>query len=495
MKTRRTIAAAAALLTIMMTLASCGKNDAPAPVAPAPAQAETVANAPAEAPEEAESLDKKTASDCYKIIVTDENGDPVKNTMVQFCSADKCLFSKTGADGTASFDRPEGKYTAHILKAPEGFESDETEYEVPETYGTVTIVLKTAGNVADSVADSAEAPAEASAADSADNGDTVNFDDLGIAFTVPAKYSDMKGSIAYDGAVLSDEKPRLAVWEVIYAPIEESQSDAFYDYYMDYDDALSLDKELPQPPVDWWGDPCEMIKYPFEVITVYDELDEDISKCIEKYGLSQGSDPEFIGEKGNTKFYLLTDSVQDSDKESLGSFYDEYAALVSDKDTFISSLTFSEGEAPSNDIPMPEKIVFETKDLDGNTVSSADIFAGHKVTMINLWGTYCGPCKGELEELGKLAKEFEAKDCQIIGICGDAVDEKKITLAKELLAKNNCEYLNVTSWDTFYDDIPAPCYPCTYFVDSEGNVIGERINGADVAGYSRVLEKCLAEMN
>ena len=36
-------------------------------------------------------------------------------------------------------------------------------------------------------------------------------------------------------------------------------------------------------------------------------------------------------------------------------------------------------------------ISFQTTDLDGNAVDSAELFAKNKITMINIWGTYCGP--------------------------------------------------------------------------------------------------------
>ena len=41
-------------------------------------------------------------------------------------------------------------------------------------------------------------------------------------------------------------------------------------------------------------------------------------------------------------------------------------------------------------------VAFETTDLDGNTVNSADLFAASKLTMINIWGTFCGPCISEM---------------------------------------------------------------------------------------------------
>jgi thiol-disulfide isomerase/thioredoxin len=53
---------------------------------------------------------------------------------------------------------------------------------------------------------------------------------------------------------------------------------------------------------------------------------------------------------------------------------------------------------------------FETTDLDGNPVRSVELFAQHKVTMLNVWATWCGPCKGELQELGEINRRVQDQD-------------------------------------------------------------------------------------
>lgn len=63
----------------------------------------------------------------------------------------------------------------------------------------------------------------------------------------------------------------------------------------------------------------------------------------------------------------------------------------------------------------PGVISFETTDLDGNVVRSADVFKGHRLTMVNVWGTFCGPCIGEMPELEKLNYRLKQKDCAIVG--------------------------------------------------------------------------------
>ena len=78
----------------------------------------------------------------YQVLVTDQAGRPVPGATVQFCSETECVLAVTGDDGLASFEQPAGSYTVHLLKVPEGYAADDTEYPAPPQPGLVTIVLK-----------------------------------------------------------------------------------------------------------------------------------------------------------------------------------------------------------------------------------------------------------------------------------------------------------------------------------------------------------------
>jgi peroxiredoxin len=62
----------------------------------------------------------------------------------------------------------------------------------------------------------------------------------------------------------------------------------------------------------------------------------------------------------------------------------------------------------------PEVTVAPLKDINGASFKLADFFG--KVTVVNLWATWCGPCRGEIPELVKLNKEFHSRGVEIIGL-------------------------------------------------------------------------------
>ena len=130
-----------------------------------------------------------------------------------------------------------------------------------------------------------------------------------------------------------------------------------------------------------------------------------------------------------------------------------------------------------------KELRFETTDLDGNPVRSEELFAQRKVTMLNIWATWYGPCKGELRELGDINRRVQEKNGAIIGILSDADDAETIALGKELLAENGADYLNLTLPTALNELGIIGGYPTSIFVDSNGVILAPPINGAVVSLY------------
>ena len=78
----------------------------------------------------------------YEVVVNDAAGKPVPGVTIQFCSDAACNMGTTDENGLAVFEQTAGKYTVHVLKVPENFAADNTEYPAPAQPGQVTIVLK-----------------------------------------------------------------------------------------------------------------------------------------------------------------------------------------------------------------------------------------------------------------------------------------------------------------------------------------------------------------
>lgn len=132
---------------------------------------------------------------------------------------------------------------------------------------------------------------------------------------------------------------------------------------------------------------------------------------------------------------------------------------------------------------------FTAQDFDGNIVDET-VFKGYKVTMINVWGTYCAPCKTELPELAELNTEYKNSGFQIIGIPIDA-NYQTATDAKQLIEETQANYRHLkisTSLKGFISGIKS--VPYTTFVNENGQQLGEGYYGAkSKADWKKIIEE------
>jgi thiol-disulfide isomerase/thioredoxin len=141
-------------------------------------------------------------------------------------------------------------------------------------------------------------------------------------------------------------------------------------------------------------------------------------------------------------------------------------------------------EAPAEEAVEPAYLGdFSAQMLTGETLDQS-FFANADLTVINVWATYCGPCKQEMPVLGALDKELE--NVQVLGIVTDVTDQKgepddsQVELALELLEAYGCEYPNLILNQSLamlgFASLQA--VPATLFVDSNGNLAGMGFYGA-----------------
>ena len=143
----------------------------------------------------------------------------------------------------------------------------------------------------------------------------------------------------------------------------------------------------------------------------------------------------------------------------------------------------------------PEALTFsfETTDLNGNAVSSEELFSSHKITMVNVMTTWCTYCIRELPELQELSETYAEKDCAIVSILYDGTDAETIDTGKALLEQAGASYTVLCPWDGMESQIPVQAFPTTFFINSVGEIVGETILGAEIARYAAQLDALLAQ--
>ena len=139
---------------------------------------------------------------------------------------------------------------------------------------------------------------------------------------------------------------------------------------------------------------------------------------------------------------------------------------------------------------------FSTTTLAGDTVDSS-VFGDAKLTVLNIWATYCTPCVSEMPDLETLSQNYKDKGVQVIGLLADVYsNEEKQTLAKEIISSTGVTYPSLLPDQKL--DAAVLTYvtgvPTTLFIDSEGTVL-EIISGTrSLETFSEIVDKLLAEL-
>lgn len=148
-----------------------------------------------------------------------------------------------------------------------------------------------------------------------------------------------------------------------------------------------------------------------------------------------------------------------------------------------------QAESEKEDKKFPE---FSAKTVSGEDISS-DLFKDSKLTVVNVWGSWCGPCVQEIPELQKLYESMKDKDVNVIGLAQDAGTD--LDAVKEIIDKNKVTYQNIVPEGATEDFVMSlMAFPTTFFVDSDRNIVGVIQGGRNLEAFTAAVEGVLEKL-
>ncbi|MDU5806376.1 MAG: TlpA disulfide reductase family protein [Peptoniphilus harei] len=147
------------------------------------------------------------------------------------------------------------------------------------------------------------------------------------------------------------------------------------------------------------------------------------------------------------------------------------------------------------DMPI-EKFDFQTLEIEnGDVVKSEDFYKEKPLTLVNVWGTFCGPCKAEMPDLAALGEEYKDK-INFLGVVVDtnASMDTNVEEALEIMKNAGVTYTNIMPNPTTEDSlVNITAIPTTFFVNSEGKVLGGFVGQKDKESIAATIDKLLEE--
>lgn len=154
------------------------------------------------------------------------------------------------------------------------------------------------------------------------------------------------------------------------------------------------------------------------------------------------------------------------------------------------------GEGVVDQVAVADRVALPTIEggtLDGDSFDSRDYLG--KILVINMWGSWCPPCRAEAPALRQVWEETRTKGVQFVGI--DVRDNDAAALAFE--RKYKITYPSITTSDSgpamlaFGSILPRNAIPSTLVVDRTGRVAARVIGRTTYITLRDLVRVALAE--
>jgi len=130
---------------------------------------------------------------------------------------------------------------------------------------------------------------------------------------------------------------------------------------------------------------------------------------------------------------------------------------------------------------------FKIKDLSGNVIDFKD-FKG-KTIFINVWATWCGPCRVEMPSIQKLYDKVDKEKIAFVMLAVD--DRKSFDKVVSFIKEKEYTFPVYVPHEFLPDQLMVRTIPTTFVVNAEGKIETQESGAAnyDTEDFKNFLEK------
>ena len=155
-------------------------------------------------------------------------------------------------------------------------------------------------------------------------------------------------------------------------------------------------------------------------------------------------------------------------------------------------------EKPKSEYPPLQASIAQAdvENLDGSTFKVAD--KKGKVLLLNMWATWCGPCREEMPELVKLQDKYRDQGFEIIGLNTNDGDTPEMIndFAKEQKLNYTLTFAPTAMQVDIVRFTKNEGIPQSLLVDRDGNLRGVFLGGSEseIAKMKATVAKVMADV-
>jgi len=133
---------------------------------------------------------------------------------------------------------------------------------------------------------------------------------------------------------------------------------------------------------------------------------------------------------------------------------------------------------------------YTAKGLDGKPFDLASLHG--QVVFLNLWATWCGPCRFEIPELQAMHDKYATRGFKVVGV---SLDETGADAVKQFVSDHKMTYPIVIDPDgRIAGLLSTSVLPTSVIIDRNGKIIWRQLGAImpnDMASVDAVVEKAL----
>lgn len=202
-----------------------------------------------------------------------------------------------------------------------------------------------------------------------------------------------------------------------------------------------------------------------------DSIKKEVDKIQDEMSKFQDS---FIRDNANhfIAHYVLDENKQDYTLDELK----EYVGLFTTESVFKKDLEehIAKLESVAVGATAPD---FTLETYEGETVTLSEVTPANKLTLVDFWASWCGPCRGENPIVKAAYEKYHDKGFDIIGISVDT----DINKWQAAVAEDGLTWTQVLDVDHKASEAYSIFYiPSNFLLDNEGKIVASGLRGEDL---------------